>query len=208
MTEAQIAVFIVTSLVVIVTPGQDMILVMSRAISQGSKAGIVTAAGVSVGLLGHTVLTALGLGSLLAASQLLFTILKFVGAGYLIYLGVRLLLSRESELALEDTQPVQLKKLFSEGALSNISNPKVTIFYFAFLPQFFSSDVANPTQLLLLLGVIFAALTFLVKGPIGFFAGTLSAWLRARPSVLKWIDRTSGMVLIGLGVKLAFEQQR
>lgn len=208
MTEAQILTFIVTSLVVIVTPGQDMILVMSRAISQGAKAGIVTAAGVSVGLLGHTILTALGLGSLLLASEFLFTILKFVGAAYLIYLGVRLLLSRESELTLKETQPTQLKKLFSEGAISNISNPKVTIFYFAFLPQFFSSNVSNPTQLLLLLGVIFAGITFLVKGPIGYFAGNLSAWLRTRPAVLKWIDRTSGMVLIWLGIKLAFEQRR
>ncbi|MCJ7626248.1 MAG: LysE family translocator [Anaerolineaceae bacterium] len=208
MTEAQILVFILTSLVVIVTPGQDMILVMSRAISQGSKAGVLTAVGVSIGLLGHTLLTALGLGSLLIASQYLFTILKFVGAGYLFYLGVRLLLSRESELALQEKKPTQLRKLITEGALSNISNPKVTIFYFAFLPQFFSSDVSNPTQLLLLLGIVFAGLTFLVKGPVGYFAGSLSTWLRARPKVLRWMDRTSGMVLVGLGVKLAFERRR
>ncbi|MEM7110885.1 MAG: LysE family translocator [Chloroflexota bacterium] len=207
MSEAQIFVFIATSLVVIISPGQDMILVMSRAISQGAKAGIVTAAGVSVGLLGHTILTALGLGSLLLASELLFTILKFVGAAYLIYLGVRLLLSRESELGLEEKAPIRFRKLFSEGALSNISNPKVTIFYFAFLPQFFSSDVSNPTQLLLLLGIIFAGLTFLVKGPVGYFAGNLSSWLRSRPIVLRWIDRTSGAVLVGLGLKLAFEQR-
>lgn len=207
MTQAQIWVFVVTSLVVIVTPGQDMILVMSRAISQGSKAGIVTAAGVSVGLLGHTLLTALGLGSLLLASQFLFNILKFVGAAYLIYLGIRLLISQESELALKEKSPTKLSRLFREGALSNISNPKITIFYFAFLPQFFSSDVSNPTLLLLMLGVTFAAITFIVKGPVGYFAGNLSSWLRSRPSVLRWIDRTSGMVLIGLGVKLAFEKR-
>ena len=139
MTEAQSIVFILASLALIITPGQDMILVMSRAVSQGPRAGIVTAAGVSIGLLGHTLLTALGLGSLLMASELLFSILKVVGAGYLIYLGVRLLLSRKSELRLQETEPAQLRRLITEGALSNISNPKVTIFYFAFLPQFFSS---------------------------------------------------------------------
>lgn len=207
MTEAQMLAFVLTSLIVIITPGQDMILVMSRAISQGSKAGIVTAAGVSTGLLGHTLLTALGLGSLLMASQLLFAILKVVGAGYLVYLGARLLLSRGSELGLQETKPTQLKRLFAQGALSNLSNPRVTVFYFAFLPQFFSSDVSNPTQLLLFLGIVFAGLTFLVKGPVGYFAGSLSSWLRARPMVLRWLDRTSGLVLIGLGVKLAFERR-
>jgi threonine/homoserine/homoserine lactone efflux protein len=207
VTEAQLLVFVLTSLAVIITPGQDMILVMSRAVSQGSRAGIVTAAGVSTGLLGHTLLAVLGLGSLLMASQLLFTILKVAGAGYLIYLGIRLLIRRESELALQDTKPTSLRRLFREGALSNISNPKVTIFYFAFLPQFFSGDAANPTRLLLSLGVVFAGLTFLVKGPVGYFSGSLSSWLRSRPVALKWLDRTSGIVLIGLGVKLAFEQR-
>ncbi len=207
MTEGQMLVFILASLALIITPGQDMILVMSRAVSQGPRAGIVTAAGVCIGLLGHTLFAALGLGSLLMASEFLFTILKVVGAGYLIYLGMRLLLSRKSELGLQETEPIQLRRLITEGALSNISNPKVTIFYLAFLPQFISSDVPNPTQLLIFLGIVFSGLTFLVKAPIGFFAGSLSSWLRARPIVLRWLDRTSGAVLIGLGVKLALERR-
>jgi threonine/homoserine/homoserine lactone efflux protein len=207
MSEAQMLAFVLTSLIVIITPGQDMILVMSRAISQGSRAGIVTAAGVSTGLLGHTLLTALGLGSLLTASRLLFTILQVIGAGYLVYLGIRLVLSRGSDLGLQEAKPAQLRKLFTQGALSNLSNPRITVFYFAFLPQFLSRDVSNPAQWLLFLGVAFAGLTFLVKGPVGYFAGSLSSWLRARPMVLRWLDRTSGLVLIGLGVKLAFERR-
>jgi threonine/homoserine/homoserine lactone efflux protein len=207
LTETQILAFILTSLVVIVTPGQDMILVMSRAISQGAWAGIVTAAGVSFGLLGHTLITALGLGSLLMASELLFTTLKFIGAGYIIYLGARLVFSRASDLEIQQTDHAKFRKLFAQGAFSNISNPRVTIFYLAFLPQFLSSDVSNPTQVLLTLGVAFSALTFLVKGPVGFFAGRLSTWLRAKPTVLRWLDRFSGALLIGLGVKLAFERR-
>ena len=209
MTQAQILLFIFTSLAIIITPGQDMILVMSRAISQGSKAGIITAAGVSLGLLGHTFLTAFGLGSLLQASELLFTILKLVGAAYLVYLGIRLIFSKSPELDLDNPEKDSLKpsKLFWTGAFSNISNPKITIFYFAYLPQFISSDVQSPGLLLLALGIGFAALTFVVKGPTGYFAGILSTWLRQRPAVLRWIDRTSGAVLIGLGVKLAFEKR-
>ena len=207
MTQTQTVLFIVTSLLVIITPGQDMILVMSRAIAGGSKAGITTAAGVSIGLIGHTLLTAFGLGSLLMASEVLFTALKLVGAVYLVYLGIRLILSKSNRLNLEQVKPTQLKKLFMVGAFSNISNPKITIFYFAFLPQFISSDIQNPTYLLLLLGISFSLLTFLVKAPIGYFSGVLSSWLRARPMILRWIDRTSGVILVGLGTKLAFEKR-
>lgn len=209
MTQAQIYLFIVTSLVIIISPGQDMILVMSKAISQGSKAGIITALGVSLGLMGHTFLTAFGLGSLLQASELLFNILKFVGAAYLVYLGLRLIFSRGSELELDLDQerPERNSKNFWTGALSNLSNPKITIFYFAYLPQFISAEAASPGWLLLALGIGFAALTFLVKGPVGYFAGVLSSWLRQRPAVLRWIDRTSGAVLILLGVRLALEKR-
>lgn len=207
MSDAQILAFILTSLAVIISPGQDMILVMSRAISQGSKAGIATAAGVSTGLLGHTLLAALGVGSLLLASQSLFAAVKLIGAAYIIYLGTRLLMSNAAELALQTTECYPLRTLFAQGAISNISNPKITIFYFAFLPQFFSADVSNPTQILLILGVSFAVITFFIKGPVGYFAGSLSTWLRARPRVLTWIDRISGTVLIGLGLRLAFEQR-
>lgn len=207
MSETQIILFIVTSFVVIITPGQDMVLVMSRAIAQGSKAGIATAAGVSIGLLGHTMLTALGLGSLLLASDALFIVLKIVGAAYLVYLGLKLVLGNSAKLELNDAPKTPLTKLFVTGALSNISNPKITIFYFAFLPQFIPTGVQNPTYLLFLLGISFAGLTFIVKGPVGYFAGILSTWLRSHPVVLRWIDRSSGAVLIGLGVKLALEKR-
>lgn len=206
MSESQIIFFIVTSLIVILIPGQDMVLVMSRGIIQGSRAGIVTAAGVSVGLLGHTALAAFGLGAILIASEMLFTILKYIGAAYLVYLGFRLISSEAGEFEIKNSQPIPLKKLFVVGALSNISNPKITIFYFAFLPQFISSDNLNPTGYLLLLGSGFSLLTFLVKCPIGYFAGIASRWIRSRPIVIKLINRISGLVLIGLGIKLALER--
>jgi threonine/homoserine/homoserine lactone efflux protein len=207
MSDAQLLLFVVTSLVVIVTPGQDMILVMSRSIAQGSAAGIATAAGVSTGLLGHTLLAGFGLGSILLASETLFVVLKLVGAAYLVYLGVRLLLTKPTALELAGVGAAPLRRLWVQGALSNLSNPKIAIFYFAFLPQFVAPDTAHPTALLLMLGAAFSALTFLVKGPVGWFAGALSAWLRARPRVLVGMHRTSGAVLVALGVRLAFERR-
>ena len=207
MTESQIGLFILTSLFVILIPGQDLILVMSRGITQGSKAGIATAAGVSTGLLGHTILAGVGLGALLMSSDLFFTAVKYLGAGYLCYLGVKLFTSPVPEFQIADSGSMRLRQLFMIGALSNISNPKITIFYFAFLPQFISSGAQDPTLLMIILGGSFALLTFLIKAPIGYFAGVASQWVQRRPIVVKQLNRISGTLLIGLGVKLALEHR-
>lgn len=199
--------FIAASLLVIVTPGQDMVLVMSRSIAQGAAAGVATAAGVSVGLVGHTLLATLGLGAILRASPWLFLVLKFVGAAYLVWLGIALLRMRDATLALPAPARGSLRRLFSDGALSNLSNPKIAIFYFAFLPQFVPPRAEHSTLSVCVLGLVFAALTFAVKGPVGWGAGRLSGWLRARPAVLRWIFRGSGGVLVALGLRLAFERR-
>jgi threonine/homoserine/homoserine lactone efflux protein len=205
--EASWLLFIIASLVLILTPGQDMILVMSRSVAQGVAAGIVTAAGVSVGLVGHTLLATLGLGAVLRTSEWLFVAIKLVGAAYLIYLGVGLLRTRHGDLHLGAGKRVGLQRPFFDGAFSNLSNPKIALFYFAFLPQFVLPAAEHPARTVFALGIAFAALTFLVKGPIGVFAGALSGWLRGRPAVLTWVYRTSGAVLVALGVRLALERR-
>ena len=207
MPEATWVLFVIASLVLIATPGQDMILVMSRSIAQGPAAGIVTAAGVSVGLVGHTVLATLGLGAILRTSEWLFLALKLVGAAYLIYLGIGLLRTGDPALLVQASSRRSLGRLFLDGAFSNLSNPKIAVFYFAFLPQFVLPGAAHPTLTVFLLGLSFAGLTFLVKGPVGLFAGMLSAWLRSRPRVLLCLYRTSGAVLLALGLRLAFERR-
>lgn len=207
MPEVNWLLFMIASLVLIATPGQDMILVMSRSIAQGPAAGIATAAGVSVGLVGHTVLATLGLGAVLRTSELLFLVLKLVGAAYLVYLGVGLLRTRNTELQVSAASMRSMRRLFVDGALSNISNPKIAVFYFAFLPQFVAPGAAHATLTIFVLGLIFALLTFAVKGPVGLFAGMLSGWLRTRPGVLLWLFRSSGAVLLGLGIRLATERQ-
>jgi len=208
MLEVAWLLFVVASLVLIATPGQDMLLVMSRSLSQGPTAGVVTAAGVSTGLIGHTLLATLGLGAILRTSEWLFLVLKLVGAAYLIYLAFGLLRTKSGELALRGSAVRSLPRLFLDGAFSNVSNPKVAVFYLAFMPQFLLPGAAHPTLCVFALGLLFAGLTFLVKGPVGLFAGLLSSWLRSRPRVLVWLYRSSGAVLLGLGVKLALERRR
>lgn len=207
MSQVQWPLFVAASLVLIITPGQDMLLVMSRSIAHGARAGVATAAGVSTGLVGHTFLSALGLGALLRASEPLFLAVKLVGAAYLVYLGITMLRARGVTLPTGRRPERSLGRLFVDGVVSNISNPKITIFYFAFLPQFIDPAAGRPGLIVLVLGLTFAALTFMVKGPVGLGAGLLSEWLRARPAVQRWIQRCGGIVLIGLGVKLALERR-
>lgn len=207
MIEAQWFVFLVASVVVIATPGQDMILVMSRAITHGTGAGLATAAGVSVGLVGHTVLATIGLGALLQTSEWLFTAIKLLGAAYLLYLGLQLLLTRSAQLALSSAAGRSRMHLFATGALSNIGNPKIAVFYFAFVPQFIAPGAKHPTLTVLVLGLVFAALTFVIKGPVAVFAGRLSSWFRSRPTALVWLHRCSGVVMVGLAVRLALARR-
>ena len=207
MIDVYWALFLISSTLVIATPGQDMLLVMSRSITQGTRAGLLTAAGVSVGLVGHTVLATLGLGALLRASELAFTVLKLVSAAYLVYLGVQLLRVRSTNLVSNLEQEQSTLRLFLSGAASNIANPKIAIFYFAFLPQFVVPGARYPTFAILVLGLVFAVITFFVKGPVALFAGRLSSWLRQRPAVLTWLFRCSGLLLLALALRLAMSRR-
>jgi threonine/homoserine/homoserine lactone efflux protein len=207
MLDAHWLLFLLASIVVIATPGQDMILVMSKSLAHGVKAGVITAAGVSVGLVGHTLLATLGLGALLRASEWLFTALKLVGAAYLLFLGLQLLGVRAAQLQTATALPQSAMRLFVIGAVSNLSNPKIAVFYFAFLPQFIGTGATHPALTIFVLGVMFAALTFFIKGPVAVFAGRLSSWFQARPAALVWLYRCSGLVMVGLAVRLALSRR-
>jgi threonine/homoserine/homoserine lactone efflux protein len=207
MFEVSWLLVIVASLVLIATRGQDVVLVMSRAIARGPAAGVVTAAGISVGLVGHTLLATLGLGALLRASEWLPLALKLVGAAYLVVLGVQMLRTRHTQPVVSEGVSRTLRRLLVDGALSNIGNPKVAVFYFAFLPQFGRPGVSHPAASVFVLGLTYAALAFAVKAPVGLAAGVLSGWLRARPGVRAGLMRASGLVLVGLGLRLAFQRR-
>jgi threonine/homoserine/homoserine lactone efflux protein len=200
--------YVVASLALILTPGQDMLYVMSRALAQGRLAGVCSAVGVITGILVHTALAALGVGAILLASEALFLALKLVGAAYLVYLGLKLLLSRaapaDPRLA---PRPLSAAALFWQGVLSNVSNPKIVLFFLAFLPQFVDPASASPTRDLVFLGVLYAAMGLPVKVGVALAAGALSERLLRRPQALLWVNRASGAVLVGLGLRLATAQR-
>lgn len=200
--------FIIASLAVISLPGQDMMLIMTKSIATGTTAGMLTAAGVSTGLIVHTIIVSLGLGSLIMASAFLFTAIKVTGACYLFYLGYQLIKSDGSVEARQTNGKGQgWFSLFLYGAASNISNPKILIFYLAFLPQFVKPGSGSPVLTIFCMGIVFAALTFLMKMPVAIFSGILSAWFKKNAVVLKWFMRTSGGVLILTGLKVLAEKR-
>ena len=204
METVNLGVYVVASLALIVTPGQDMIYVVTRSLAQGRAAGVLSAAGVCTGILVHTAIVALGIGALLQASETLFFLLKLAGAAYLVYLGLRLLLQRDA-LAPREAAAARLPstKLFAQGVLSNVTNPKIVVFFLAFLPQFVSASDPHPTRHLVFLGVLYAAMGFAVKASVGVAAGSLSARLLRSNAALAWMNRVSGTILVALGLRLA-----
>ena len=204
MEISNLGVYVLASLALILTPGQDMIYVVSRSLAQGRIAGVCSAAGVGTGILVHTAIVALGIGALLQASETLFIVLKLAGAAYLVWLGIRLLLQREAaEIHAAGTRRLSAASLFAQGVVSNVTNPKIIIFFLAFLPQFVTPSDPHPTRHLVFLGVLYAAMGFAVKACVGVAAGALSERLLRSRSALAWMNRVSGTVLVALGLRLA-----
>lgn len=208
MQDANLAVFVAVSLVVIAAPGPDNMLVLTRGITLGRRAALVSAAGASVGLVCHSMFAAAGLSALLARSATAFSVIKYVGAAYLIYLGVRALLDREGFVVSRTVAPTRLRSVFVQAVTSNVLNPKIAVFFLAYLPQFADPATGSPALQLLALGLSFALLTLVIFGAIAIFSGGLGTRLRTHPklaSVLGWL---TGCVLVGLGLRLAFSDRR
>ena len=203
MNTPALGVYVVASLALIATPGQDMMYVISRSLAQGRLAGIWSALGVCTGILVHTALAALGVGAILHASEGLFLALKIGGAIYLVVLGIRLALSRTAAGLERARGRLGAFALFRQGVLSNVTNPKIMLFFFAFLPQFVDPASAHATLDLAFLGVLYAVLALPIKCAVGLAAGTLSERIVARPAALAWMNRLSGAILVALGVRLA-----
>lgn len=207
-SETGLLLFLTASLVVIVAPGPDNILVLTRGVTLGRRAALVSAAGASAGLVTHSLFAAVGLSALLARSAAAFSVVKYVGAVYLIYLGVKALLDRESFAAHEASPPVGLWSVFVQAVASNVLNPKIAVFFLAYLPQFADPSAGGAAPQLLVLGLIFALLTWVIFSVIALFSGTLGRLLRGRPVVSRALGWMTGMVLIGLGLRLALPERR
>src|SRR5437868_2509775 len=194
--------FLVASLLLNLAPGPDMMYVLGRSMGQGRRAGIVSSLGIFVGCLFHLVAAALGLAALLRSSPLLFHLVRLAGAGYLIYLGINLILHAKNALVGVQVQQDSLRRIFLQGVITNILNPKVAIFFVAFLPQFVDGHGSILLQILLL-GMIFDVGGTLVNFAVAIAAGGLGDRLSRNIRIIKWQRRLTGTLFIGLGVRVA-----
>jgi threonine/homoserine/homoserine lactone efflux protein len=188
------------SLALLVIPGPAVLFLVTRSVDQGRRAGLVTMLGVETGTFAYAVAAALGLTGLLAASELGFAVVKYAGAAYLVYVGVRKLLERTDDDA--PSAPARRTRLFLDGLLVQLLNPKIAVFFLAFLPQFVDPDAGHVVAQTLLLGTLFTVLALLSDGLCALLAGTLGSWLR-RPGRRRRLARVSGGIFVGLGVTTA-----
>lgn len=195
--------FCMASFALIAVPGPNMIYITTRSTIQGRKAGLVSVLGVETGTLVHVAAASLGLSALLVSSVLAFNIVKYLGAAYLIYLGLRIWLSKAGAEEVANIQPASAARVYFQGLLTNVLNPKVALFFLAFLPQFMDPSRGNVAGQMLLLGVVFTVIAFGVDLLVALLASSAGHWLRGRNKALraqKWIV---GSVYITLGLSTA-----
>jgi len=203
-------IFLVSGILLNITPGADTMYILGRSISQGKKSGVLSAIGIASGALVHCLFATLGLSLLLAQSAFAFSLIKYLGAAYLVYLGVKTILSKPSEemsLEMRKSDDINYKKVYLSGILTNVLNPKVALFFLAFLPQFIDSGYVNNSLPFIILG-----LTFVLTGTIwclilALFSAKLSDRIRNNYKIKTWLDRCTGIVFIILGIKLALSQK-
>ncbi|SDF85868.1 LysE family translocator [Paraburkholderia phenazinium] len=206
--------FVVAVFLLNVTPGPDTAYIVGRSVAQGRGAGLMSALGISAGCCVHSLACAFGLTALLAASATAFTVIKFVGALYLIYLGVRLIFAKPAEAG--DTAatataadpraasaPKSLRQLFLQGFWTNVLNPKVVLFFVSFFPQFVTTGSDHKALAFLTLGVVFVLMSMVWNSFVAYIAGSVTQRFSGKPGVKRWLDRGVGSAFVGLGVKLA-----
>ena len=210
-----LALFILAGWALNLTPGPDVFYMVTHALKGGWRAGTVAAAGIFAGCLVHVAAATVGLSALVASSATAFTVLKVVGAAYLVYMGFKMLMSKpvnamnsiaNEEINTPATAKKDLEKVFLQGFWTNVLNPKVALFFLAFLPQFITPHSAHPSLAFLALGVVFNVSAI----PINMGYVLLAAWLKQRAGVVQrgmhWLERIAGAVFIGFGVKLALTE--
>lgn len=200
-------VFFMASNLLALTPGPDNLFVLAQAAQRGRMAGILVTFGLCTGLLFHTTAVALGVAAIFQASPVAFSLLKYAGAGYLIYLAYQSFRAGAQEGEEQNTKALAPLKLYRRGIIMNITNPKVSIFFLAFLPQFTHQSYGPIVPQILVLGLVFIVSTILVFGLISLLAGTIGERLRKSPRAQVLLNRTAGVVFLGLAIKLAFTRQ-
>jgi RhtB (resistance to homoserine/threonine) family protein len=195
-------IFLLSAILLNLTPGVDTMYIISRSVSQGKKAGIFSALGINSGSVVHTILASLGLSVILMQSVVLFNVIKIVGAVYLVYLGVNMLLSKKKDFEEQaDLKKMSNRRIFLQGLITNVTNPKVALFFLAFIPQFISAGNTSPLPFAIL------GLTFCLTGGtwnilIAIFSSSLTTRLRKSAKVEFALNKLTGIVFIGMGIKL------
>ena len=194
--------FLLTAFLMNITPGTDTVYSVNRSVSQGRKVGIYSVLGISTGALVHTFMAAIGLSVIITTSVVLFTLIKLIGAGYLIYLGVRMLMQKSSNFQLANTKNMSIKKIYIQGLLTNVTNPKVALFFISFLPQFISGDNTYGPLPFIILGLSFVLTSTAWCLLVSIFASFTTKKLRNNPKVELILNKITGVIFIGLGIKL------
>ena len=194
--------FITAGLLLNMTPGPDTFYILGRSIGQGRAAGIASALGISTGCLVHTIAVALGLSALLLKWPVLFQVIRFAGAAYLVYLGCRLVLTKASTARGPLLEPQDSWAIYRQAILTNVLNPKVALFFLAFLPQFVAPTAQSTAATLVFLGLVFIFNGTLWCLALALFASTLNRVLQRNAGAGTWMNRGLGVLLLGLGVRL------
>ncbi len=206
MTASTVFYFLGASIALTLAPGPDNLFVMSQGITRGRRPAIITALGMCSGITVHTIAAAFGLSAIFYTSALAFNLVKYAGAAYLLYLAYRTI-KNHSTIAVataDDSPPVAL---FKRGFIMNVLNPKVAMFFLAFLPQFVTPDTRYVTLHILLLGAIFMLQAVIIFCLIGYFAGAIGSYLLERPRLARYFDRLTAGVFASLGVRLALMER-
>lgn len=202
--------FIVSGLLLNLMPGPDVLLVMTRSAAQGWRAGSAAALGIGSGVMLHVLAAAIGLSALLATSATAFTLVKWIGAAYIVYVGVKLLRQTSAAQAaapLATPPKLGYRKIFLQGFLTNVLNPKVAIFFLAFVPQFISADAPSKALAFVILGGIFNVNSMLWCHFLAVSTAFASRRLKPAPCLTGWLNRVTGGLFIALGLKLALSKQ-
>jgi threonine/homoserine/homoserine lactone efflux protein len=202
-----IAIFLAASVALSLSPGPDNIFVLTQSALYGRKAGILVTLGLCTGLLVHTAAVSLGVAAIFQTSVLAFNILKIVGAVYLLYLAFQAF--RAGAATLEESGETKLdwQKLYSRGIIMNITNPKVAIFFLAFLPQFADPSLGSLSIQMLMFGGLFMVATLLIFGTVAWFAGFLGEWLKGSTKAQIIMNRVAGTVFAGLALRLVVSER-
>ena len=196
--------FLVTSLIVVVSPGAGVLFTLAAGLSRGSRASVVAAFGCTLGIIPHMAAAIMGLAALLHTSAVAFQILKYLGVAYLLYMAWSTLREHGALSVDKELGPRSATQVIVSAILINILNPKLSIFFLAFLPQFVSADEPQPLSRMLELSAVFMLLTFAVFVGYGMFAAAIRTHVISRPRVLTWMRRTFAGAFAALGAKLAF----